>query len=282
MSQSQHESAALGAAGLLLNLLGAGHVEASRGVTGGAGVDPDAIRALVAAEAGAQMTPLPGEVWGEISAEAAGGSYLVRAPVWTERGRSRLQLELFAELEESDTYRPHAVRVLDAAGDVVLDAHSDAIVVGSARAERTEVDDLRIRRGAFVGNSYGVLIGQITGPFDRAGLDPTLPNLSLSKGQRAIHLLSFAISRLYVGGVDAMVDSLGADAARRVADACAVIGATGYVELFTSPEWFDGSGRLDADALEQAFFDLEDRDPIWPHMVEYIEGHPSVFFTDAM
>lgn len=306
--EGREDALVLGRVGTFSNLLGGGAVQSCRNLVGQRGVDPAAIRAAVEANAGAPMTPLPaGSIWDEIRVIGHVGDGLrVRCPTWTETGRSGLAMEMIVERTEFGSLYIDAL--VDDRGDIVMstaDAPADGQPVGVGPPGEEPIaagGDSRIRREAFVGASYGVMIGQLVRGMEREVGSPLEHLDRFNPGQAAVAILDFAFSRIYADGLQSLYESYVDGIESLVVSAAQRVGATAYAEVFSRvrdliPSDLRGNGMrialhfIDAtddagmeqqwQSIERELYGLEDAgDLIWDRMLRYIEANPNEFFRE--
>jgi hypothetical protein len=303
----REDALVLGRVGSFSNLLGSGAVQSCRNLVDQRGVDPAAIRGAVEANAGAPMTPLPaGSIWDEIRVVSQVGDGLrVRCPIWTQTGRSGLAMEIIVERTEFGSLYVDAL--VDDRGDTVMStadapAADQPVGVGPPGEEPIAAGgDPRIRRKAFVGASYGVLIGQLVRGMERAVGSPLEHLDRLNPGQAAVAILDFAFSRINGDGLQSLYESYVDGIESLVVSAAQRVGATAYAEVFSRvrdlvPSGLRGDGMavalhfIDAtddagmeqwQSFERELYGLEDAgDLIWDRMLRYIEANPDEFFRE--
>lgn len=302
----REDALVLGRVGTFSNLLGSGAVQSCRNLVDQRGVDPAAIRAAVEANAGAPMTPLPaGSIWDEIRVVSQVGDGLrVRCPIWTETGRSGLAIEII--VDRNDFGSLYVDALVDDRGDIVMstaDAPAANQPVGVDFSGEQSIGaggDPRIRREAFVGASYGVLIGQLVRGMEPAVGSPLEHLDRLNPGQAAVAILDFAFSRIYGDGLQSLYESYVDGIESLVVSAAQRVGA--YAEVFSRvrdlvPSELRGNGMavalhfIDAtddagmeqqwQSIERELYGLEDAgDLIWDRMLRYIEANPDEFFRE--
>ena len=291
------------------------HIDGCRALVHGRGIDPAAVRDVVRATVGAPMVPPDTDSMTEILEWSEHG-VVVRDPIWTEAGRSSLQIVITAEPEYFDGvsgrfWRLFVSGVLDAQGhDVLTPAEAPAPTSQPYPPWTEERDgqragDPRIPRGAFAGYSYGLRFGQLLDGMYRVYPDVVEALDRLNEGQAAIVMLHAFFGNLYGDGIDAAYQRLAVDGGpRRLVESAELVGATAYAEVFEElarslpplvRDEFVGlrtyledleDAALDADD-RSPFWDYEDRlfqleddgDVIWQHMARYVEQRPDQFFT---
>jgi hypothetical protein len=306
--EGRQDALVLGRVGTFSSLLGSGAVQSCRNLVDQRGLDPAAIRAAVEANAGAPMTPLPaGSIWDEIRIVSQVDDGLrLRCPIWTESGRSGLAMEI--EVEPNEFGSLYVDALVDDRGDVVMstaDAPAANQPVGvdlSGDEPIAAGGDPRIRRGAFVGANYGVLIGQLVRGMERAVGNPLEHLDELNPGQAAVAVLDFTFGRIYGDGPRSLYESNVDGIESLVVSAAQRIGATAYAEVFSRvrelvPSKLRGDGMavalhfIDAtdgavmeqqlQSIERELYALEDAgDIIWDRMLRYIEANPNEFFRE--
>lgn len=303
--------------GTFSNLLGMGHVDMCQRRAKGRGIDPADVLRLVVEKDGAEMTPPPpvGSRPEEVRIEKRSDEMAtVVGPIWTEAGLSSLEMVFrvvpgeLPEFGEVDFFIDH---LRTRAGEVVLNSDPNAPPADWANApiamlvDEGHGGDPRIRKSAFVGGSYGVLIGVLENGMRRAVGDPQDHLNRLTPGQRAVFVLNRVFSQIYGDGFTSIyMEYAAGDLVPEVPGALRRVGASSFVELFERanalipPALFsDRMARTDfvydelgedqedggqLSALERELWPKgDDTITLWEPIMSYINEHPDEFFCDV-
>lgn len=289
------------------NDIGSGEVQMYRNKHRGRGLDIEPVARLIAEADGAEPTPLPSTTtWGEVRViEEGPGFRRLICPLWTEAGRSSLELVVRVEPgplipDSLDTY---VEQVRDRDGRVLLEVSPERRQEDPDWApERWQEPvghggESRIRRASFVGASAGILMGQLLRGMERALGQPEYHLDRLNDGQRAVFVLTRAVNEIYGGGLVSFYESWIGWIAPALPASAARVGADNYASLFDRanalfPDPFPpdadtrrlfldehASIRAQLEDLDRGFYELEDTAcSIWEPMLRYIDAQPDEFF----